>query len=256
MRFCVESGVYTCRNKGNLEVAAAFIEGAKDQINVCAYIYIYARALPMPHLLLSLVRLVSQKLARYLLLLVSPRAFPGCSILLFSLSHAIFALVFLPSNLGGKFFTVEPRDIASHPVEEGTKTCVSGIGVGTVGPFDLVHEFIHVRWGGHLPPVCVEGWRCGPQECLLSTNEDNDEIFIAKPLYQNSNCRVQFFFAEPGHFTRRSSAQALNSQPNIHVIPNYKISNIQPARGRKYLKVLRLDYADLIVRYHYGDNKG
>ncbi|KJA26381.1 hypothetical protein HYPSUDRAFT_318649 [Hypholoma sublateritium FD-334 SS-4] len=75
----------------------------------------------------------------------------------------------LSLTIGGNAFTVEPRDIAFHPVEEGSATCVSGISVGTVGPFDLNTDWL-------VGDVFLKN-------VYFSTDEDNDEISIAKPLH-------------------------------------------------------------------------
>lgn len=80
-----------------LEVAASFIEGAKDQIRVCTHIYAL-RVRSCPICLLPFVRLAVRKFVLNLFLLASPRALPGCPILMFSLLHHIFALAFLLLN--------------------------------------------------------------------------------------------------------------------------------------------------------------
>ena len=48
----------------------------------------------------------------------------------------------LSLTIGGKAFTVDPRDIAFYPVVENSTTCMSGIGVGTVGPFNLDTDWL------------------------------------------------------------------------------------------------------------------
>ncbi|KAF9484346.1 acid protease [Pholiota conissans] len=71
--------------------------------------------------------------------------------------------------IGGKQFTILPSDVAFYPVEQGSATCMSGIGIGGVGPFYLDTEWL-------VGDVFLKN-------VYFSTNEETDEISIAKPLF-------------------------------------------------------------------------
>lgn len=45
-------------------------------------------------------------------------------------------------TIGGRAFSIEPRDIAFAPVEFGSDICMSGIGIGGVGPFYLNTDWL------------------------------------------------------------------------------------------------------------------
>ena len=45
-------------------------------------------------------------------------------------------------TIGGRAFSIEARDIAFSPVEPGSDICMSGIGIGGVGPFYLTTDWL------------------------------------------------------------------------------------------------------------------
>ncbi|KAF8969249.1 aspartic peptidase domain-containing protein [Flammula alnicola] len=72
-------------------------------------------------------------------------------------------------TIGGQAFTIDPRDVAFYPVQLNSKECVSGIGIGGVGPFYLSNEWL-------VGDVFLKN-------VYFSTNEDTDAVLIAKPRF-------------------------------------------------------------------------
>lgn len=95
----------------------------------------------------------------------------------------------LSLTVGDRAFTVDPRDIAFYPIDQGSTTCMSGIGVGGVGPFYLDTDWLVSLFsleGLLLIYICNARLKVGDvflKNVYFSTDEDNDEISIARPLY-------------------------------------------------------------------------
>ncbi|KIM39978.1 hypothetical protein M413DRAFT_446879 [Hebeloma cylindrosporum] len=69
-------------------------------------------------------------------------------------------------TIGGRAFSIDPRDIAFAPIEYGSDICMSGIGIGGVGPFYQNTD-----------------WLAGDvflKNVYFSTDESKDQVSIAK----------------------------------------------------------------------------
>jgi len=93
-------------------------------------------------------------------------------------------------TIGGRPFSIDPRDIAFAPVEHGSDICMSGIGIGGVGPF-----YLSTDWLVSIPTIlsCSEVSNVRPlsdapfqagdvflKNVYFSTDESKDQISIAK----------------------------------------------------------------------------
>jgi hypothetical protein len=89
-------------------------------------------------------------------------------------------------TIGGHAFSIDPRDIAFFPVEPGSDICVSGIGIGGVGPF-----YSDTDWLVRLPKtffflflsidVPFQAGDVFLKNVYFSTDESKDQISFAKP---------------------------------------------------------------------------
>jgi hypothetical protein len=89
-------------------------------------------------------------------------------------------------TIDGHAFSIDPHDIAFFPVEYGSDICVSGIGIGGVGPF-----YSDTDWLASLPTTHFflflfinAFFQAGDvflKNVYFSTDESTDQISFAKP---------------------------------------------------------------------------
>jgi len=91
-------------------------------------------------------------------------------------------------TIGGRAFSIEPRDIAFSPVEYDSDICMSGIGIGGVGPFYLSTDWLvsftvnFLLSCGNIffPDVPFQAGDVFLKNVYISTDESKDQISIAK----------------------------------------------------------------------------